>query len=88
MERPLKRGVLVIIEAKYNINQEIWFIRGKGNKRIDKAKIYGYVNGTLYRLKSHGNHLTKDIGKIFATKTEAEAKLKDLQNKGNKGEQK
>lgn len=68
------------IETKFNINQEIWFIRGNENKRIDKGKIYGYVNDNLYRLKSHGNHLTKDVGKIFATKEEAEAKLKEMQD--------
>lgn len=64
------------IETKFDINQEIWFIRGNENKRIDTGKIYGYVNENLYRLKSHGKHLTKDIGKIFATKKEAEATLK------------
>jgi hypothetical protein len=68
------------IETKFNINQEVWFIRGDKNKRIDKCKIYGYVNDNLYRLKSHGKHLTKDIGKIFATQKEAETKLKEKQD--------
>lgn len=62
-------------EADFKINQQVWFIRGRDNPRVDVGKIYGFVDGKMYRLKSHGKHLTLDISKIFPTKDECESAI-------------
>ena len=66
------------IETKFDIGQKVYFIRGKENNRIDMGEIYGFVNEKVYRLRSHGKHLTKDISRIFVLKEEAEQRLKEL----------
>lgn len=62
-------------EKDFKINQPVWFIRGRDNPRVDVGKIYGFVDGKMYRLKSHGKHLTLDAGKIFSSKIECESAI-------------
>lgn len=62
-------------KTDFKINQQVWFIRGRDNPRVDTGKIYGFVDGKMYRLKSHGKHLTLDVGKIFASKQECDSAI-------------
>ena len=68
------------IEPKFKIRQEVWFIRGGSNKRIDKGSVYGFVNDKCIRLKRSGKHLTRELINVFATEAEAKAKLEEMKN--------
>lgn len=75
----LKEQLKNAIVPKFKIGQEVYYIRGSSNKRIDKGVIYGFVNNQCIRLKTSNNtHLTRDLIFIFNTKEEAKAKLKEF----------
>lgn len=66
------------IRPKFKIGQEVWIIRGKENRRIDKCTVYGFVNNQCIRLRtSNRGHITRDLIYTFVTKEEAQAKLKN-----------
>ena len=69
------------IIPKFKIKQEVWYIRGKKIKQVDKGYVYGFVNDLCIRIKTRNGSITKELINVFNTKEEAKEKLKLLQGR-------